>query len=60
MSTLPTFSPLMERWGTRVSEADWRLPGLMYADDLVLLANTEDDLKEMLKLLAKWCHTWHM
>ena len=29
-------------------------------DDLVLLANTKDDLKAMLKLLAKWCHTWHM
>ena len=32
----------------------------MYADDLVLLADTEEKLKVMLRLLAKWCHIWHM
>ena len=52
--------PPMERWGVRVPEAGWRLPDLMYADDLVLLASTKHDLEEMLRLLAKWCHTWHM
>lgn len=31
---------------------------LMYADDLVLLAKTENDLQDMLSKLSEWCNNW--
>ena len=36
-----------------VPNAGWRLPGLMYADDLVLLADTKEKLKEMLRTASQ-------
>ena len=33
---------------------------LLYADDLVLLAETEDDLQNMLNSLSAWCYKWRM
>ena len=33
---------------------------LMYADDLVLMAENETDLQDMLDALAEWCETWGM
>ena len=33
---------------------------LLYADDLVLLAETEEDLQCMLDTVLVWCRKWHM
>ena len=30
---------------------------LMYADDIALVAETEEDLQDMLNVLSKWCRT---
>ena len=39
----------MWRMGVRFLEEgkEWRLPGLLHADDLVLCGQSEEDLKEM-------------
>jgi hypothetical protein len=37
-----------------------RIPGLLFADDLVLLAPNSDSLKSMLKLVDNWCARWKM
>ena len=43
------------RRGIRFQEEgrEWRLPGLLYADDLVLLGESEEDLRGMVELFAK-------
>ena len=33
---------------------------LMYADDIVLMAESEEALQRMLDELYKWCNTWNM
>ena len=33
---------------------------LMYADDLVFLSETEDDLQVMFNVLSDWCRKWRM
>ena len=33
---------------------------LMYADDIVFLAETEDDLQLMLNVLSEWCKSWEV
>ena len=33
---------------------------LLYADDIVLLAENENDLQEMLKVVETWCNRWRM
>ena len=34
---------------------EWRLPGLLYADDLVLCGELEEDLKAMMACFAEVC-----
>ena len=36
------------------------VPILMYADDVVILANDEDELQCMLNLVNRWCKKWKM
>ena len=33
---------------------------LIYADDLVLISESTDDLQCMLNVLHEWCHKWRM
>ena len=33
---------------------------LLYADDIAFLAETEDDLQNMLNTMHSWCHKWRM
>ena len=33
---------------------------LLYADDLVLLSENEEDLQQMINELAIWCSKWRM
>jgi hypothetical protein len=33
---------------------------LLYADDIALLSESEDDLQSMLDILYKWCRNWRM
>ena len=37
-----------------------RIHCLLYADDLVLISENEDDLQNMLNVLEKWCVDWKM
>ena len=32
----------------------------MYADDIVLVAESERDLQEMMRAVEKFCHEWRM
>ena len=47
----------MERRGMRFLEdgRGWRLPGLLYADDLVLCGKSEENLKAMIGGFAEVC-----
>ena len=36
-------------------EGEWRFPGLLYADDLVLCGESEEDLREMVGQFAEMC-----
>ena len=36
-------------------EKEWRLPGLLYADDLVLCGASEEDLRVMVGCFAEVC-----
>ena len=33
---------------------------LLYADDLVIVADTAEDLQVLLSCLDEWCHTWKL
>ena len=33
---------------------------LLYADDIVLLAESEEALQEMINHVADWCHNWRL
>lgn len=33
---------------------------LLYADDIILLAESESDLQNMLNLVSSWCHKWRL
>ena len=33
---------------------------LLYTDDLVILADTAEDLQVLLSCLDEWCHTWKL
>ena len=50
-----------ENWdgkeGVRILEdrREWRLPSLLYADDLVLCGESEEELRAMVGLLAEVC-----
>ena len=37
-----------------------RVPILLYADDIVLLSNSEKDLQTMVDVVHEWCSTWLM
>ena len=43
-----------------VSLGNFDVHCLLYADDLVLLAETKDDLQCMLDTVFLWCRKWHM
>ena len=47
----------MGRRGVRFQEEgrEWRLPGLLYADNLVLCGGSEEDLKAMVGHFAEVC-----
>ena len=38
-------------------EREWKLPGLLYADDLVFCGESEEDLKEMVGCFVEVCRT---
>ena len=40
--------------------ADLQLSCLLYADDIVLLADKEDDLQALLKIVNTWCSKWRL
>ena len=38
----------------------FKVNNLLYADDIVLLAETENDLQLMLNIVNRWCNNWRM
>ena len=46
--------------GVRIPIGDKKMPVLMYADDLVLLAQSENELQLLHNTLHKWCKTWQL
>ena len=40
-----------------VAKGRW-IPALLYADDIVLLAEEEEMLREELKMVRGWCRKW--
>ncbi len=36
------------------------IPVLAYADDLVLVAETSNDLQKLIDILHSWCHRWRL
>src|SRR5437899_3080747 len=46
--------------GVSVPGLDHKVPGLMFADDIVLLSSTSDGLTSMLNTAQDWAHKWEM
>ena len=46
--------------GVGIPIGDKKMPVLMYADDLVVLAQSDDELQLLLNTLHKWCKTWQL
>ena len=44
--------------GIKINNIDISI--LMYADDMVLVANTEEDLQSMLNKMYEWCRKWRL
>ena len=49
----------MGRRGVRFMEdgTEWRLPGFLYADDLVLCGESEEDLRTMVEQFVEVCRS---
>ena len=45
-------------YGVRIGEED--LHALLYADDVVILAKTPEELQELISIVNKFCSEWHM
>ena len=43
-----------------VNIGDLKISILLYADDIVILANSEQDLQQMLNTLNHWCQKWQL
>ena len=41
-----------------INIADKKLPMLLYADDIAMVANNEEDLQQLLNKLYCWCKKW--
>ena len=45
---------------TGIEVEDIRIPGLMFADDIVVFAESEVQLNRALEVVNKWCCKWKM
>ena len=36
------------------------VPILLYADDIALLSESEDDMQNMVNIVYEWCRKWRM
>ena len=46
--------------GLGISIGNRKIPILLYADDIALLAENESDLQKLLNKLHKWCKKWQL
>lgn len=53
-------SSALEGLGKGVRYGEERLSVVFYADDLLIMAENESDLQEMLDTLHDWCCKWQM
>ena len=51
---------IMTQTGVGIPIWDKKVSVLMYADDLVSLAQSEDESQFLLNTLHKWCKTWQL
>ena len=47
-------------WAVQVPFLPNRIPGLLYADDLVILSSTAKSLKKLISKVEKWANLWEM
>ena len=50
----------LRRAGYGVNLSDQELHALLYADDVVILAKSKEDLQKMIDVVEKYCREWHM
>ena len=48
----------LNKAGVGMDCKSWRIPTLLYADDMVLLAEEEEMFRKELKILEEWCIEW--
>ena len=60
ISTFNSLAQLIKDLNFGVRYENLNVSILLYADDIVLLAETEEDLQRMLNVLAEWCESWKM
>ena len=41
-------------------DEDFRISSLLYADDLVILSDNEENLQRQLQILEQWCLKWRI
>ena len=46
--------------GARIPGCDERLPGLLFADDLAIIAGSPADMSTSITSFESWCNTWEM
>ncbi|OLY84425.1 hypothetical protein AYI68_g1410 [Smittium mucronatum] len=46
--------------GVYVPSLGKNVPGLLFADDAVVISNTPESLQNSLNLLSNWANTWEM
>ena len=53
--------PVCQRHLPRSSGSSWqRIPGLLLADDAVIFANTDTEMRDNLATSGAWATSWHM
>ena len=48
----------LSNYGVKIGELS--VPILLYADDIVLISENEDDLQCMLNIVSEWCKKWRL
>jgi hypothetical protein len=50
----------IKQLGIGLAVGNEKIPILMYADDIAILAENENDMQSLLNFVHSWCEAWHM